>query len=42
VSALPGRLVLRALAVDAWPLRRLVARVLTVLRPGPLPRVWQM
>lgn len=41
-STLPGRLVLRALAVDGWPLRRLMARVLSVLRPGPLPRVWQM
>lgn len=41
-SALPGRLVLRALAVDSWPLRRLMARALTLLRPGPLPRVWQM
>ncbi len=41
-SALPGRLVLRALAVDGWPLRRMLARVLTQLRRQPLPRVWQM
>ncbi len=41
-SALPGRLSLRALAVDGWPLRRLLARVLTQLRRKPLPRVWQM
>jgi urease accessory protein len=27
---------------DGWPLRRLVARVLTILRGGPLPRVWQV
>ena len=42
VSALPGRLVLRALAVDGWPLRRMRARVLIHLRGRPLPRVWQM
>ena len=41
-SALPGRLTLRALAVDGWPLRLLLARVLTRLRGGPPPRVWQM
>lgn len=41
-SALPGRLVLRALAVDGWPLRRMLARVLTYLRRQPLPRVWQI
>jgi urease accessory protein len=40
-SAWDGRLVVRALATDGWPLRRLVARVLTLLRGGPLPRVWQ-
>ena len=41
-SALPGRLTMRALAVDGWPLRRLMARVLTRLRRAPVPRVWQM
>jgi urease accessory protein len=41
-SAWDGRLVLRALAVDGWPLRRLVARVLATLRGGTLPRVWQV
>ncbi len=41
-SALPGRLMLRALAVDGWPLRRLMARVLTRLRGQALPRVWQI
>jgi urease accessory protein len=40
-SAWDGRLVVRAMAKDGWPLRRLVARVLTILRGGPLPRVWQ-
>jgi urease accessory protein len=41
-SAWDGRLVVRALAADGWPLRRLVARVLTILRGGALPRVWQV
>ena len=41
-TAWDGRLVVRALAVDGWPLRRLVARVLTILRGGPVPRVWQV
>lgn len=42
-SAFPGRLVLRAQAGDGWPLRRLVARCLGLLRGGrALPRVWQM
>ncbi len=41
-SAWDGRLVLRAMAGDGWPLRRLVARVLSHLRGGPLPRVWQV
>jgi urease accessory protein len=42
-SAFPGRLVLRAQAADGWPLRRLVARCLGLLRGGrALPRVWQI
>ncbi|MFT4151959.1 MAG: urease accessory protein UreD [Paracoccaceae bacterium] len=41
-SALDGRLNIRILATDGWPLRRQVARVLHVLRPAGLPRVWQM
>jgi urease accessory protein len=41
-SAWDGRLVVRALASDGWPLRRLVARILTTLRGGALPRVWQV
>ena len=45
-SAFDGRLVLRALAWDGLPLRRLALRALAALRPhlpscGPLPRVWQ-
>ena len=40
-SALPGRVVLRAHAPDAWPLRRQMARLIQTLRPGGLPRVWQ-
>lgn len=40
-SAMPGRLILRALAQDAWPLRRQMARLIEILRPGGLPRVWQ-
>jgi len=42
-SAFAGRTVLRLLAVDGWPLRRQIARVLHILRQGrPLPRVWQL
>lgn len=42
-SAPDGRLMLRMMAADGWPLRRQVARCLAVLRRGqPLPRVWQM
>ena len=40
-SALSGRLVVRMMAADAWPLRLQMIRLLSVLRPGPLPRVWQ-
>lgn len=42
-SAPDGRLMLRMLAGDGWPLRRQIARCLAVLRRGQaLPRVWQM
>jgi urease accessory protein len=42
-SALPGRLMLRMMADDGWPLRRQLARALAVMRPGrALPRVWQI
>lgn len=40
-SAWQGRMVLRALATDAQPLRRLLSAVLAQLGGG-LPRVWQM
>lgn len=41
-SAPPGRLVIRMLAGDGWPLRRQINRLLRVLRPHPLPRIWQV
>ncbi|WP_096786226.1 urease accessory protein UreD [Rhodobacter sp. CZR27] len=41
-SAFDGKLVLRMLAPDGWPLRRQVARVLAALRGRDLPRVWQV
>jgi urease accessory protein len=42
-SAFAGRTVLRLLAVDGWPLRRQIIRLLHILRQGqPLPRVWQV
>ncbi|WEF24967.1 urease accessory protein UreD [Paracoccus sp. S3-43] len=41
-SAPPGRLVIRLLARDDWPLRRQIHRLLAVLRPDPLPRIWQV
>ncbi|MEM1361867.1 MAG: urease accessory protein UreD [Pseudomonadota bacterium] len=41
-SAWDGRLVMRALAGDAFPLRRTVSAVLEYLSGAALPRVWQM
>lgn len=41
-SAPPGRLVIRLLAGDGWPLRRQINRLLRVLREGPPPRIWQV
>ncbi|MGP9789281.1 urease accessory protein UreD [Roseinatronobacter sp. NSM] len=41
-SAMPGRLVVRLMARDNWPLRKQMVRLLQALRPSPLPRVWQM
>ena len=41
-SGFDGKLTLRLLAADGWPLRRQIARVLAVLRDRPLPRVWQI
>jgi len=37
-----GRLVVRLMARDGWPLRRCLARILTILRGRALPRVWQI
>jgi urease accessory protein len=41
-SGFDGRLVVRLMAGDGWPLRRQILRLLAVLRPGPPPRVWQI
>ncbi len=42
-SAYDGRLTLRMMAADGWPLRRQIARALHVMRRGAaLPRVWQI
>ena len=41
-SGFDGKLIVRLMAGDGWPLRRQILRLLAVLRPGPLPRVWQM
>jgi urease accessory protein len=42
-SAFDGKLVVRILAADGWPLRRQIVRALAVMRAGrALPRVWQM
>jgi urease accessory protein len=41
-SAPDGRLVVRLMAPDAWPLRRQLARLIRLLRHAPLPRVWQI
>lgn len=41
-SGWDGRLIVRALAADGWPLRRQMIRLIEILRPGGLPRVWQL
>lgn len=41
-SGFDGKLVIRLMAADGWPLRRQIMRLLHILRPGPLPRVWQI
>ncbi|MDG4650025.1 urease accessory protein UreD [Roseibacterium sp. SDUM158017] len=41
-SAWDGRLTVRFMARDAWPLRRAVARAVAALTGTPLPRVWQI
>lgn len=40
-SGFDGRLIVRLMAPDGWPLRRQLLRLLAALRPQPLPRVWQ-
>jgi len=37
-----ARLTIRLMANDAWPLRRQMVRLLTLLRQAPPPRVWQI
>jgi urease accessory protein len=37
-----ARLTVRLMAADAWPLRRQLVRLLTLLRRSPPPRVWQI
>lgn len=41
-SAPSGRLIIRMLASDGWPLRKQINRLLLALRPDPLPRIWQI
>lgn len=41
-SAWDGKLSVRMMAVDGWPLRQQIRRVLAALRSAPLPRVWQI
>ncbi|SMX34237.1 urease accessory protein UreD [Actibacterium lipolyticum] len=41
-SAWNGKCVARFIGADATPLRQAVARAITTLRGGPLPRVWQI
>lgn len=41
-SGFDGKLVVRMVADEGWPLRRQVAKVLTALRGTALPRVWQI
>lgn len=41
-SAFDGKLVIRLMAMDGWPLRRQIMRLLDILRTAPLPRVWQI
>ncbi|MTH76420.1 urease accessory protein UreD [Paracoccus aestuariivivens] len=41
-SAFDGKLVARLTAEDGWPLRQALMRLIRSIRPGPLPRVWQI
>lgn len=41
-SGFDGKFVIRLMAADGWPLKRQIMRLVNALRPGPLPRVWQL
>ncbi len=41
-SGFDGKLTLRLIAADGWPLRRQILRLLQILRRAPAPRVWQI
>ncbi len=41
-SGFDGKLMVRMMAADGWPLRQQIVAVLAVLRRAALPRVWQM
>jgi urease accessory protein len=41
-SGFDGKLMVRIMAADGWPLRQQIVAVLAVLRKAALPRVWQM
>ncbi|WP_297777794.1 urease accessory protein UreD [uncultured Roseovarius sp.] len=41
-SGFDGKLMIRLMAGDGWPLKRQIMRLVSALRPGPLPRVWQI
>jgi urease accessory protein len=42
VSGFDGKVIVRMMAGDGWPLRQQIVTALGVLRRAPLPRVWQM
>lgn len=41
-SAWNGRLIVRMLGGESWPVRQVATRILALLRGDPLPRVWQL
>lgn len=42
VSGWDGKCVVRLTAIDGWPLKQILARILHILTGRPLPRVWQI
>lgn len=42
VSGWDGKCVVRLTAIDGWPLKQTLARILHILTGRPLPRVWQI